>query len=108
MNNGDIYIVADSDTDGIVLYNSSDSGKSWVVKDVTANIIPPSSNPNYPMIYANDEIFVCTFTESGNIFITNSTDYGLNWNDLMMPSGVYTYRLRSGHIFVTKKLLLIR
>ena len=74
MKDDEIYIVADSESDGIVLYNSSDSGNSWVIKDVTADIIPPSANPNYPMIYANDEILVCTFTESGNIFLTNSSD----------------------------------
>jgi hypothetical protein len=77
----EIYIVADSESDGIVLYNSSDGGKSWIVKEVTANIIPPGSDPNYPMIYANDEILVCTFIESGNIFLTNSTNNGLNWSD---------------------------
>ena len=81
MKNDEIYIVADSESDGIVLYNSSNSGKSWEIKEVTADIIPPSSNPNYPRIYANDEILVCTFTESGNIFLTNSSDNGLNWSD---------------------------
>ncbi len=76
-----IFIVADSDSDGIILYNSSDSGKSWYLKDVTADIIPPSANPNYPMIYSNDVSFLCTYIESDNIYLTRSTNDGLNWSD---------------------------
>jgi len=79
--NDNIYIVADSDSDGIIIYNSSDSGESWDIKKVTENIIPSSANPNYPMIYSNNENLLCTFIESDNIFLTKSTNNGLNWSD---------------------------
>ena len=75
-----IYIVADSDSSGIVLYSSSDDGDSWSINHVTRDIIPPSANPNYPLFYANDKYLFCSFIESGNIYLTKSTDYGLNWN----------------------------
>jgi len=75
-----IYIVADSDSQGIVLYNSSDGGDTWDSNQVTADIMPSSANPNYPMFYANDTHLFCAFIESGNISLTNSTNYGLNWS----------------------------
>jgi len=75
-----IFIVADSDSDGIVLYSSSNYGFDWKRFHVTADIIPSSANPNYPMCYANDTHVFCTFIESGNISLTNSTNNGLNWS----------------------------
>ena len=83
-----IYIVADSDSDGIVIYNSSDTGDSWGLKKVTEDILPPGANPNYPMIYANDEGLLCTFVESNNIYLTSSIDNGLNWSEPLQLNGV--------------------
>ena len=79
--NDKIYIVTDSDSNGIILYTSSDNGKSWDVKNVTKNIIPPGANPNNPMIYCDDEFLLCTYIESNNIFLTGSNNNGLNWSD---------------------------
>jgi len=83
-----IYIVADSDSDGIVIYNSSDTGDSWGLKKVTEDILPPGANPNYPMIYANDEGLLCTFVESNNIYLTSSIDNGFNWSEPLQLNGV--------------------
>lgn len=76
-----IHIVADSDSDGIVLYTSSDEGDSWKLNKVTKDILPPGANPDYPMIYENDEGLLCTFIESNNIFLTRSKNNGLNWSE---------------------------
>ncbi|UCF49872.1 MAG: hypothetical protein JSU91_09015, partial [Thermoplasmatales archaeon] len=73
-----IYIVADSDS-GIVLYKSSDEGNSWGINQVTRDILPTGADPNYPMIYANETHLFCSFIESGNIYLTMSTDFGLSW-----------------------------
>ena len=83
-----ICIVADSDTDGIVLYSSSDNGNSWELKKVTADILPTSANPNYPMIYANDEGLLCTFVESNNIYLTSSINNGFNWSEPLQLNSV--------------------
>ena len=77
-----IYIVAETDTKGIILYYSSDDGENWVVKNVTSDILPPSTNPAYPNIGIKGTDLFCTFIESGNISIVNSSDNGGNWSDL--------------------------
>jgi len=74
-----IYIIADSDSSGIVLYNSSDDGESWDINHVTRDILPPGAKPNFPMLYENETQLFCTFIESENIYLTKSIDYGLNW-----------------------------
>ena len=75
-----IYIVTDSDSRGIVLYKSSNEGNSWDINQVTRYMISLSADPNYPMLYANETHLFSSFIESGNIYLTKSTDYGLNWN----------------------------
>ena len=75
-----IYIVADSDS-GIVLYKSIDDGDSWDINQVTRDILPSGADPNCPMLYTNETHLFCSFIESGNIYLTKSTDYGLNWNE---------------------------
>jgi len=92
-----IYIVADSESDGIVIINSSDKGESWYINEVTKDILPTSSNPNYPMIYADEDSIFCTFIESNNINLTNSIDNGQNWSEpiqlnIVNNSVVETYR----------------
>jgi len=76
-----IYIVADSDSDGIVLLSSSDDGETWYIHQITTYILPPIANPNYPMIYANAESLFCTFIDSNNIFLTSSKNGYMNWSD---------------------------
>lgn len=76
-----ICIVADSDADGIVLFTSFDEGDSWELNNVTSDLLPPEANPNYPMIYENDEGLLCTFVESNNIYLTSSNNNGLNWSE---------------------------
>jgi hypothetical protein len=76
-----IYIVAETDTDEIALIHSANYGSSWDFKNVTKEILTPSTNPKFPNIYDDgDEIF-CLFIESGNLSLTTSNDIGLNWTD---------------------------
>jgi len=72
--------VAETDTNGIVLYNSSDKGNTWNLNDVTKDILPIYAKPKNPLIYANETQLSCVFTESGNISITNSLDNGISWD----------------------------
>jgi hypothetical protein len=95
-----IYIVADSESDGIIIFYSSDGGETWNIQDVTDDILPPLANPNYPMIYASDENIYCTFIESNNIFITSTTNGIFNWSEPNRlndynDSVVETYRFSS-------------
>jgi len=76
-----IFIVTESDLQGIILYNSSNGGKNWTINNVTSNILPNNSTPKYPQIYANEAKLFCTFIESGNISLINSTNNGLSWSE---------------------------
>jgi hypothetical protein len=76
-----IYIVADSNSDGIIMYNSSDTGDSWEIKKITENILLPNANPSFPMIYIDDDELICTFFESENLYLTTSENDGLNWSN---------------------------
>jgi len=95
-----IYIVVDSDIEGIIIYNSSNKGESWDVKKITEDLIPPTANPNYPNIYLKNNQLFCTFIESNNIFLTCSKDNGENWINLVqlnseIGSVVEEYRFTS-------------
>jgi len=75
--NGDnVYVLAESDTQGIILFYSDDSGNSWKINDVTTS--GPSAK--YPLLYVNESHVSCVFTENGNISITSSQDDGVVWN----------------------------
>lgn len=71
-----IYIVAETDSNGIVLYSSSDGGNSWDVNTV----VDSSVNPKYPLIFANETSVFCSFTGSGNISFTSSENNGVDWS----------------------------
>jgi hypothetical protein len=77
-----IFVAMESD-DGankeVILYNSSD-GVNWTKKNITADILSPSANPSYPILYANNSHLACGFIESGNLSMTISNDSGINWS----------------------------
>jgi hypothetical protein len=73
-----IYIVAETETNGIVIYSSSNGGNNWY--NVTKDIMPADAKPKNPVLYADQNIVYCVFTESGNISITNSSNNGNNWS----------------------------
>jgi len=74
-----IYITAETDTNGIVIYNSPNGGGTWNLHNVTKDIMPIDAIPKYPILYADQTQVYCIFTESGNISITNTSDYGSSW-----------------------------
>ena len=75
-----IYITTETETNGIIIYNSSNGGNTWYLHNVTKDIMPFDAKPKYPILYADQNIVYCIFTESGNISITNSSDYGNSWD----------------------------
>jgi len=74
-----IYITAETETNGIIIYNSGNGGNTWDSHNVTKDILPIDSKPKYPGLFANQVLVYCIFTESGNISITNSSDFGNSW-----------------------------
>jgi len=83
-----VYVVADSESEGIVILNSSDNGDTWQIKEITKDLIYPISNPNYPLIYSYELELFCTYIESENIFMTSSIDDGYNWSEPMQLNSV--------------------
>ena len=78
-----IYIVGESDSEGIVIFYSEDYGESWVKKDVTDGILAPDAKPQFPDINTNSTDILCTFIESGNLFLLNSSNQGNSWGATM-------------------------
>lgn len=72
-----IYIVAKTETSGIVIFNSSNGGNSWNQNTVVA----PSLNPKCPQIYVNDASIFCSFSNSGNLSLVHSENNGVDWSD---------------------------
>ena len=83
-----VYVVADSDSEGIVILNSSDNGDTWKIKEITKDLLEPIANPNYPSIYSYELELFCTYIESENIFMTSSIDEGNNWSEPMQLNSV--------------------
>ena len=54
-------------------------GKNWTMYNVTSEILPPNSNPKYPLLYVDTSSIYCTFIESGNISIISSSINEINW-----------------------------
>ena len=77
-----IYIVAENDTQGIVLYYSTDKGENWSLPiNVTNDILPAGSKPEYPDIVVNETHLISTFIESGNLSIISSNNSGNTWSN---------------------------
>jgi hypothetical protein len=83
VNDSQIYIVAETDvnaTKGIILLTSYDGGENWIRSNITEDIIPSDAMPLYPSISVDESYINCIFMESGNLYLTNSTNFGLNWS----------------------------
>ena len=76
-----IYIAAETDTQGIVIFNSSDGGNTWVRTTLNSYISPDPENPENPLVYANETHLVCTFIDSGNISLTSTPVNDFDWSD---------------------------
>ena len=85
-----IFIVAETSLQGIVMYYSNNYGSngSWVLKNVTAGILELGSKPVYPDIYVNDPYIFCSFIESGNLAVTTSDNFGINWKAPLIINSV--------------------
>jgi hypothetical protein len=70
-----IYIVAESDQDGIVLFTSSTN----LIK-FTKRVVDVSTTARYPLVYANDTRIFCTFVNQGNIYLTSTSIGGVIWD----------------------------
>jgi len=75
-----IYITAETDTNGIIIYNSPNGGNTWYLHNVTKDLLPIDAKPRNPLVYADQSLVYCIFTDSGNILITNSSNNGINWS----------------------------
>lgn len=78
---GNIYIVAESNESGIVMFHSNNTGNAWSRINVTNSILPPTSKPSFPNILIDDSNLICTFIESGNLSLTISNNNGINWSE---------------------------
>lgn len=76
-----IYVAAEKDSQEIILFNSSDDGNSWTINSITSDILPPGSDPKYPLLNVNETQLSCVYTELGNISSTNSNNNGLDWSE---------------------------
>lgn len=77
-----IYITVETETNGIIIYNSPNAGNTWYLHNVTKDLMPIDAKPKYPILYADKNIVYCIFTESSNIYITDSSDNGSSWSNL--------------------------
>ena len=76
-----IYIAAETDTNGLVLCHSANYGSSWEIKNITKDILTPTAKPTFPNILRDGSDIFCLFIESGNLSLTTSNDSGYNWTD---------------------------
>jgi len=77
-----IYIIAETDANAskeIILFSSFNAGENWTRYNITKDILPANANPQYPSISVDEPFIYCIFMESGNLSLTNSSDYGFNW-----------------------------
>ena len=105
-----IFIVAETSSQEIVMYHSNNYGSngSWVLKNVTHSILELGSKSVYPDIYVNEGYVFCSFIESGNLTVTASDNFGVNWKapyiiNSVNGSAVEGYRYKemaNDHIFV--------
>jgi len=78
--NENVYITAETDDNGIVLFKSQNQGNTWTSLPVTEDILDENATPIFPNIIGNDTHLICSFVESGNLSITNSGDDGNIWD----------------------------
>lgn len=78
--NHKVYIVVQSDTQGIILLYKSTSGNNWKIDVIDVSTTP---SPKYPLVYVNNTHILCTFIEDGNISLTTSLTnlVDFNWDD---------------------------
>ena len=81
--NNNIYIAVETSTKGIVLYHSANYGAegSWTIYNITSDILPISTNPEYPMLVSNSSYLSCAFIESGNLSFTKTVKNDINWSE---------------------------
>jgi len=83
----DIYIVAETESNVIVIYHSNNSGENWSTYDITTDILSPGATPKSPALYVNETHIACIFIESGNLSITYSANNLTNWTAPIQING---------------------
>jgi hypothetical protein len=78
-----IYIAAETDTQGIILFKSTNAGFNWDLYPITSSTVDSKN----PLIYANSTDIFCTFIDSGNISITSSKN-GISWDTALQLNNV--------------------
>jgi len=76
-----IYITAETETQGILMFYSNDSGQNWTLQNLTKDILSPGINPKNPVLHKNETAVACIFTESGNLSIITTNNSGVNWSE---------------------------
>ena len=78
-----IYVVATTESDEIVLFQSDNYGidGSWNVLDVTENLFPSNTEPNSPDIYVENSNILLTYVNDSNLYRLESSDDGVSWTD---------------------------
>ncbi len=79
-----VYIaveIENNESHGILLFYSDNNGIQWIVHNITEDILPNDAIPKNPIIFVNETLVSCSFSESGNIYLINSTDNGKTWGE---------------------------
>ncbi|MGF3553727.1 MAG: hypothetical protein ACQXXF_00405, partial [Thermoplasmatota archaeon] len=60
-----IFIASETETNGIVIFTSTNGGATWNLHNVTKDLMPIDAKPKHPVLYADKNTVYCVFTESG-------------------------------------------
>jgi hypothetical protein len=72
-----IYIVAESESKGIILLHTNIGSNVWTEEIIDVTTTP---SPKFPQIYVNETRIICTFIEDGNLSLTTSPKNIINWD----------------------------
>jgi len=80
-----IYIVANTESNDIKLFYSSNYGQegSFIVYNVTEDLISNNSKPTDPNIYAEEGKIMVSFINSSNLYKAESETNGSSWINLL-------------------------
>jgi len=83
-----VYITAETNESGIVLFKSEDNGNAWTSESITDDLLDVNATPAFSNIIGNETHLLCSFIESGNLSITSSGDNGTSWETPEMINNI--------------------